>query len=96
MDEVTDPSLKILGRSIKSIPLFIKGILIKYLSWLILTESILGITSCQECSLVQLMTLIVKLISLIIQNALDRNRKRTKNGSIECRPLFFLIFPTRL
>ena len=40
MDEVTDPSLKILGRSIKSIPLFIKGILIKYLSWLI-SESIM-------------------------------------------------------
>ena len=31
MDDCTDLSLKILGKSIKSIPLFIKGILIKCL-----------------------------------------------------------------
>ena len=61
MDGVTDLSLKIPGRSIKSIPLFDQisfMVDLKIDKWTESILSILSITTSQECSLVQLMTFI--------------------------------------
>ena len=64
-------SLKILGKSINSIPLFMKGIFyemsfvicLRIDKWM---KSMLSITSSQECSIVQLVIPIVEFISLSI------------------------------
>ena len=65
-------SLKILGKSINSIPLFIYERNFYELPFVIYfridkwTESMLSITSSQECSIVQLVIPIVEFISLSI------------------------------
>ena len=71
IDEVTDLSLKILGKLINSIPLFYERNF-NEMPFMIyfridkLTESMLSITSSQECSIVQLVTPIIEFISLSI------------------------------
>ena len=49
MDDCTDLSLKMLGKSIKSIPLFIKGILSYMINFGIndWTKSMLSVTPCK-------------------------------------------------
>ena len=91
---MTDLSLKILTKSINSIPLFIKGTFLTcQMPFVVcfsidkLTKSMLSITSSQKHSTIQWMISTVEFISLSLRNT--ETCRELKKESIECRPFPF-------